>query len=285
MLIMARQEHVHIVSAGDSIYESYAETVRNNKDITHTFVFADTDLYTNSPSDDEGTKAYKTSARDAVTKVKSLSASLKIPASLVYVDPPADVSTRNAVLKIKKEHPGAKFSFNLTSGSKDLTMALIAVSLWLEGDVFYSYRERKGRGADVKIPMPKMLAGNMMANPNYITILSLLYRTPGNRERSPRVLSRQYIFSQLESFYVPVRKKGVKVDLNKTGKTDVFTGKKAVIPILSQGTFSNILAIMMAQDLIREVPSQDNNRKERCHSITPSGELVLQLAEIKPRKP
>ncbi len=283
MLIMARQEHVHIISAGENIHKVYPAAIRDLSDITHTFVFADTEIYTNSTRDDERTKACKTAARDAVTGVKSISASLKIPCSLVYVDPPADASARNAILKIKKEHPGAKFSFNLSAGSKDLSMALFAVSLWLGGDVYYAYGERKGKGADVKIPVPKMPAGTFMANPNYITILSLLYRTPGNKERSPRVLPRQYIFSQLESFYVPVRKRGVKVETSAT-KTDLNTGKRAVIPILSQGTFSNILTIMMAQDLIREVPGPDNNRKDKYYSITPSGELVLQLAEIKPRK-
>ena len=47
-LIMARQEHVHIISAGENIYPSYAATVRDYPDITQTFVFADTELYTNS---------------------------------------------------------------------------------------------------------------------------------------------------------------------------------------------------------------------------------------------
>ena len=284
MLIMVRQEHVHIISAGEKIHKVYPAAIRDLSDITHTFVFADTELYTNSTHDDERTKAYKTAARDAVTAVKNLSASLKIPASLVYIDPPTDVSVRNAILKIKMEHPDAKFSFNLSAGSKDISVALFAVSLWLGGDVYYAFGERNGEGSIVKIPVPKMSSGTFMANPNYVRILSILHRTPGKQEVLPRVLPRQYIFIQLESFYVPVRKKGVKVETSAT-KTDLNTGKRAVIPVLSQGTFSNILTLMKALDLVREVPGPDNNRKEKYYSITPSGELVLQLAEIKPRKP
>jgi len=230
---MARQEHIHIISAGEKIHKAYPAAVRDLMDITHTFVFADTELYTNNARDDEKTKAYKTAVRDAVTEVKSISAALKIPASLVYIDPPADASARNAVLKIKKEHPDAKFSFDLSAGSKDLSMALFAVSLWVDGDAYHTFSERKGKELNVKIPVPKTLSGSVATNPNYITILSLLYRTPGNKERSPRVLPRHYIFTQLESFYVPVRKKGVKIAENKTGKTDLYTGKRAVLYELS----------------------------------------------------
>ena len=50
----------------------------------------------------------------------------------------------------------------------------------------------------------------MQSNKNYGRILALLYRAPGKQERSPRLLSRAYLYTQLESFYVPVRKKGVR---------------------------------------------------------------------------
>jgi hypothetical protein len=79
---------------------------------------------------------------------------------------------------------------------------------------------------------------------------------------------------------VPVRKKGVKAV--HSGKTDLNSGKKAVIPVLSQGTFSNIIKVMVAGDLIREVPGLDNNRKEKYYSITPVGGLAFELAGIKP---
>jgi hypothetical protein len=283
MLIMARQEHVHIISAGENIHKVYPAAIRDLSDITHTFVFADTELYTNSTRDDERTKASKTAARDAVTGVNSISASLKIPCSLVYVDPPAGDSVTKAVLKIHKEHPGAQYSFDLTFGSKDLGIALFNISLWLEGAVYYAFTNRKGDGTRVKLAVPKTPARDVGANPNYVKILSILYRTPGKQEVSPRVLPRHYIFTQLESFYVPVRKKGVKVETSAT-KTDLNTGKKAIIPLLSQGTFSNILSLMKALDLIREVPGPDNNRKEKYYCITPSGELALQLAELRPRK-
>ena len=38
----------HIITAGEAICASYATTIRNHPDITHIFVFADTELYTNT---------------------------------------------------------------------------------------------------------------------------------------------------------------------------------------------------------------------------------------------
>ncbi len=282
---MVRQEHIHIISAGEHIYTSYAATIRDHADITRTFIFADTELYTNNARDEGAIRAQKEAARESVTMVRSFSASLKIPSLLVYVTPPADASVKDAVQKIRKDHPGAKFSLDLSAGSKDLSIALFAISLWLEADAYYAFRDRKGEGTAAKLPVPKVPAGSVAANQNYTRILRILSRQPGKEERSPRVLPRHYIFTQMESFYVPVRKKGVRIAENRAGKTDLHTGKKALIPILSQGTYSNILSTMKALDLIQEVPGPDNNRKEKYYCITPSGELALQLAEITPRTP
>jgi len=276
---MSRQEHVHIVTAGEEAYRLYAAAIRDLRDVTHSFVFTDTEIYSNLRADDERTKAHKTSVRDAVAAVKTLSTSLKIPCPLVYISPPAFVSVRDAVLTIRKDHPGARFSFDLSGGSKDLGMGLFAISLWLEGTIYYA----SGTGEAERIAVPEMLHKDIGANPNYVQILTTLGYTPGNPKPSPRVLPRSYIKNQLDSFYVPVRTEGVKIAANTTGKTDARTGKKAVLPMLSQGTFSNILSTMKARGLIEDEISPDNNRKEKYYHITPAGELALRLFETGPR--
>jgi hypothetical protein len=270
-LIMVRREHIHIITAGTAIYESFAVTVRDHQDITHTFVFADTELYTNNPRDEPEVRAQKETARDAVTKVKTLAA------SLVYVIPPADTSARDSILKIKKEYPDAKFSFDLSAGSKEMCLALFALSLWVEEGAYYTFGDGEKEPVVAKLAVPKISVESIAVNSNFLKILQTLYW-------SPRVLPRSYLFNQLAGFYVPVRKKGVKVVENKTGKTDLNTGKKAELHELSQGTFSNILRTMTALDLVQEMAGPDNNRKEISYAITSCGELALQLAEIKPLK-
>ena len=86
-------------------------------------------------------------------------------------------------------------------------------------------------------------------------ILAVLSGTPGKNDTSPRVLPRSYLFTQMEAFYVPVKKSGVRMNISKT-KTDAITGKRALIPILSQGTFSSLMNTLASADLVQEVPGR-----------------------------
>jgi hypothetical protein len=276
---MDRQEHIHIISAGEQIEAACAAAIRDLQDITRIYVFTDNELYSNSARDDERTKAHKTAVREAVNGVKALSASLKIQASLVYIDRPASATVAAAIQEIKSGYPGARYSFDLSGGSKDLALALFQVSLWLEGDAYYAFAGPRVVEPTGKLAVPKIPLREITANPNYTRILTVLAHPPGKTEPAPRVLPRSYLFTQLEAFYVPVRTKGVKTDTSPT-KTDVNTGKRAVIPVLSQGTFSNFLNVMLAADLIREVPGPTDNRKERYYQITPGGELAVQLVGL-----
>jgi hypothetical protein len=275
---MDRQEHIHIIGAGEQIEAACAAAIRDLQDITRIYVFAENELYANSSRDDERTKAHKTVVREAVNGVKALAASLKIPASLVYIDLPASVTVAAAVQTIRAGYPGARYTFDLSGGSKDLALALFSVSLWLRGDAYYAFEDRKGiTGQPERLAVPGIPLNEIAANKNYLRILTVLAGTPQKNNTAPRILPRSYLFTQLEAFYVPVKKTGVRVNVSKT-KTDAVTGKRAVIPVLSQGTFSNILKVMLAADLIREVPGPTENRKEKYYRIAPGGALALQLA-------
>jgi len=274
---MDRQEHIHIIGAGEQIEAACAAAIRDLQDITRIYVFADNELYANSSRDDERIKAHKTAVREAVNGVKALATSLNIPASLVYIDLPASAKVAAAVQAIKSGYPGARYTFDLSGGSKDLALALFSVSLWLEGDAYHAFAGPRKAEPPEKLAVPKIPLRDIAANPNYMRILAVLAGTPGKSDTSPRILPRSYLFTQLEAFYVPVKKSGVRMNVSKT-KTDAVTGKRALIPVLGQGTFSNLLKVMLAADLIREVPGPTENRKERYYRIAPGGQLALQLS-------
>jgi len=274
---MDRQEHIHIIGAGEQIEAACAAAIRDLQDITRIYVFADNEFYANSSRDDERTKAHKTAVREAVNGVKSLATSLNIPASLIYIDQPASTKVAVAVQTIKRKYPGARYTFDLSGGSKDLALALFQVSLWLEGDAYYAFAGPKSAERPEILAVPKIPLRDIAANPNYMRILAVLAGTPGKNDTSPRVLPRSYLFTQLEAFYVPVKKSGVTMNVSKT-KTDAVTGKRAAIPVLSQGTFSSLLTTLASADLVQEVPGPAGNRKEKYYRITASGTLALQLA-------
>jgi len=274
---MDRQEHIHILGAGEKIEAASATAIRDLQGITRIVIFADTDIYATTSRDSEQVKTYKDAVLEGVTRAKAHAATLDIPAGLMYIAPPAGASVAAAVQKIRKDHPGARFTFDLSGGSKDLSLALFQVSLWLGAGAYYTFEERKGAaGPTEKLAVPLIPLNGIAANPNYMRILAVLAGTPGKADTLPRILPRSYLFTQLGPFYIPVKKSGVRVNVSKT-KTDAVTGKRAVIPILSQGTFSNILKVMLAADLIREVPGPTKNRKEKYYRIAPGGELALQL--------
>lgn len=275
---MERQEHIHIVAAGEKTESICAAAIRDLQDITRIVIFADTEIYNNTSRDSEETKAHKDAVREAVTKAKAHAATLAIPATLVYIAPPAGASVAAAVQKIKREFPGAWFTFDLSGGSKDLALALFQISLWLDGGAYYAFEGRKGTtGLTERLAVPTIPLTEIAANPNYMRILGVLAGTPGKDDARTRILPRSYLFTQLEAFYIPVKKSGVKVNVSKT-KTDAVTGKRAVIPVLSQGTLSSLLTTLAGADLVVEVPGPAKNRKEKYYRITAAGTLALQFA-------
>ena len=183
---MDREEHIHIISAGEQIEAACAAAIRDLQDITRIYVFADNDIYTNSSRDDERTKAHKTAVREAVNGIKALATSLKIPASLVYIDPPVSGSVAAAVQKIKNGNPGARYTFDLSGGSKDLSLALFQVSLWLEGDAYYyAFAGPRRAEPSEKLAVPKIPLREIAVNANYMRILAVLSGTPGKNDTSP----------------------------------------------------------------------------------------------------
>ena len=87
-------------------------------------------------------------------------------------------------------------------------MALFAVAPWVGGEVYAAFDEKVPR----HIPLPDRPIRSMLANPNYQVILALLLR-PVKKDAGtgvPGWVSREYLFRQLWSVYVPSRKKSVK---------------------------------------------------------------------------
>lgn len=260
---MNRQEHIVIISAGEGCGTAFAVAVREVKTISRVFVFADSALYTNSARDNEQRKVHKAAVRKAVDRVKALAGSLKIPAALIYIDPPAQASVVKALDAIRTAHPGTRYSFDISGGSKDLSLALFLASLWFGGDAYYAFERRKETFVPAeKLAIPRIPLKGIATNQNYLRILAVLAGKPGKNDTLPRILPRSYLFTQLEPFYVPVKKSGVRMNLSKT-KTDAVTGKRAMIPVLSQGTFSSLLNTLECADLVQEVPGPAGNRKEK----------------------
>ena len=275
---MERTEHVHIISAGEKINIAYPALFRELPGISRTFVF--TDSFVHEGSSDPATDRHRLAVRNAVQAVQEISASLSIPFIRVMIFPPAYVSVRSALAKIRREYPDARFTFDLTGGSKELCLALFAFAPWLGGEVYAAFDEKTAR----TVPLPDRTISSLFANPNHQTILAILlnrkmmkkYVATGTVPAVPVLwVPRQYLYKQLWSAYVPSRKK-----LEKPGDSPqpVVHAKKGQKPAadLSHATFSGFIRTLRDAGLIEEQYSPES-RKEKSYRITEAGEIAFRF--------
>jgi len=275
---MDRTEHVHIISAGEKIAIAYPAMFRELPGISRTMVFTDSSVH--EGSSDPVTDSHRLAVRNAVSAVQEISASLSIPFTRVMIFPPAYGSVRSALAKIRREYPDARFTFDLSGGSKELCLALLAFAPWLGGEVYAAFDEKTAR----RVPLPDRTTGSLLANPNHQTILAILLNrrqmkkgTAGGAVLTVPTLwvPRQYLYKQLWSTYVPSRTKKEKPG---DPKKPVITYKKGEKPAaeLSHQTFSGFMGMLRDAGLIEE-ENPAGNRKEKTYRITEAGEIAFRF--------
>ena len=136
--------------------------------ISRTMVF--TESIVHEGSTDPVTEKYRLAVRNAVSAVQEIAASLSIPFTRVVIVPPTYDSVRSALATIRREYPDARFTFDLSGGSKELCLALFAFAPWLGGEVYASFDEKTARN----VPLPDRTASSLLSSPNHQTILAIL---------------------------------------------------------------------------------------------------------------
>jgi len=268
---MDQKEHVHIISAGENIHTAFPAIFRNLPTITRTFVLADSTTYETSSNPE--IEKQRLAVRHAVDAVKEISASLAIPFSRETVFPPTYNSVRSILTTIRHEYPGARFTFDLSGGSKPLCMALFSFAPWLGGNVYSAFDEKVPRN----VPLPERPVRGMMDNPNYQTILALLLRT---NHKDPAAgmhdwVSREYIYKQLWSVYVPTRTKKEKPGDPPVPPVRYKSGRKPAAE-LTHGTLSTLMRTLDGAGLVLERVSEATKR-EKEYRITESGEIAFRF--------
>jgi hypothetical protein len=264
-------EHIHIISAGENIHIAYPAAIRSLPTITRTYVFADNLIYeiSRDPEVEKGRMA----VRKAVSAVKEISASLSIPFSYDLVYPPAYPAVRDMLTKIRREHPDARFTFDLSGGSKPLCMALLAFAPWLDGGVSAAFDEKTPRS----VPLPDRSVRTLLANPNYQTILAMLLR-PGKHKPEAGIyqwVAREYLYKQLWSVYTPSRTKKPKPSDSPAQPVTYKRGRKPAAE-LTHGTFSDFMQALTDAGLVTQEISMDPGR-QKGYRITESGEIAFRF--------
>jgi len=262
---MPPQAHIHILTASDDFPSTYTASFRDYPNITRTYVFTDNTVYYKHA--DPGIEKPRLAIRNAVSAAKNTSTSLGISFTNEVISAPAYPAVRDALTRIHREHPGARYTFDLTDGSKALCMALLALAPWVNGEVRSVFDEKFLR----VVPLPGQPPASLLSNPNYQTILALLVKYGKNEKKSTALasVSRQYLYQQLWPLYTMVR--AMKAPLAATYKK----GRKAADE-LSQPTFSGFMTALVDNGFV-ELHFSDGNRKEKFYRITEKGEVAFRF--------
>ena len=188
---MDPQEHIHIISAGDSIHKTYPAVLKDLRTVTHTFIFAEKEVYTNSARDDNQKRMWKIAIRDAIDAVNTISLSRNISCALVCIDAATFDAIRDPVLGIFGDHPDARYSFDISAGSKRLSLGLFSMSLWVEGDSYYAF----GNSPTRRVPVPTLPTKNLPANPHYLVILTILFRGREHGKVASTLVPKETLFN------------------------------------------------------------------------------------------
>lgn len=250
-------EHIHIISAGENIHNTYPTAIQRSDGISHCFVIVEEDVYNQRKDDSEFKKETKLRIIAAINEVRDLSSKMRIPFDEVKIPDVTLSSVRDAVLEIRSKYPSANYSFNVTGGTKMLSLSLFMMALWLEGEVCIT------PGDDEYIPfsIPRMHLNDITQNPNYVSLISILYDL-GEKSKYGHVL-RKDLHREMEKKYVPVKS-------SKTQKEK---------RVLNRGMMTIYLDQLIKWGLVEE--HEAASKREKAYSLTEDGKFAKKFLERK----
>ena len=247
---MVKGDKIHVMSAGAHVHDTFPVAVNEISGATKLYIIVEDRVYENT--DDENIQKMRNDIMNSINELKKIATPFvkngvyeeKIPEdSLEYI--------RDAVIKIYSENKDATFFFNLSGGTKMLSIGLFMMGLWIEAVPYIVDQNSQAK----KISIPKIHIKDLTENPNRVLILTKL------KEHKLKRLSRKDLFNEIGKEYKPIRKLGEK--------------KRELKP----GTFNALIESLLEWDLIG-VEYKKGSKKEKEYYITPDGEFTLNFIKI-----
>ena len=124
-----------------------------------------------------------------------------ISCALVSIDAATFDAIRDPVLGIFSDHPGARYSFDISAGPKRLSLGLLSMSLWVEGDCYYAFGNSPAR----RVPVPTLPIKYLPANPHNLVILTILFREQERGKKSGTLVPETTLYNETKTWQIPVR--------------------------------------------------------------------------------
>lgn len=255
---MAEKDKIHIMSAGANVHNTFPRAIYGIAPADEVYVIAEKRIY--DDSDDLQKQNSRIAIRESIEKLKEIALpftkkgvhELKIEAdTLDHIS--------DAVFEIYKKNPDAEYYFNVSGGTKALSIGLFMMALWIEAKPYHVDMEKQAK----TISIPKVHIEDFQSNPNRVTILKILDRqNPSEDEEKIKKLSRIKLKEKLSNEYIPIR------------------DKKRVDRELKDGVFNSLTKDLLNWGLIDE-RHVEGSKKEKEYLLTSDGEFTLKFVSIK----
>lgn len=238
-------EDIHILGVGEHVHEGLPKILDEFRSSKLILIVEENVYSTPGPPK-------KNQILQAMEKVREIANILNKDFEVKRIKKISLDNVRDAVFEIFKEHPNARFYFNITHGTKIISNGLFLMSIWLQGTAYYV---DQSEGVQT-LSIPRMHVGDLINNPNYIALLEILNYEEGNS------LPYKDAFIKLTSRYTPMRGSGTKT-------------KRC----LQKGTFSKWIKDLSGSGLI-EVRFIDGSIKQKEILLTNDGAFSLKFAKV-----
>jgi hypothetical protein len=239
-----KKEEIHIFSAGENIINTF-KVAKKKFHIDQIMVFKEQMEGSKNNRDDEAIE-------NAIKELRNRSKEddIKFSEEKVKGNDMDDVMEK--IVRIKKEHAGDSFYFNLTSGRKVLALYLYTMAIWLDGIPYYVDKSQDV----IRFEIPKIQREVLMKNSEYVKILRIVYDATRGYDEQIKYMD---VFAKLET------------DFNTTAKT-----RNGEVRKLIMGTFSKWIRELTDRELLNE-KYRDKNHKVKYLEITDNGIYALKF--------
>jgi hypothetical protein len=237
---MKSMEHIHIISAGESIHKTFPKAVNEFK-IDCVIIVVEENVFKNP---DFGRNSL---IINAINEVQNLAFILEKSFEIKNIPSITLEAIRDAILEIFTTYNKSKFYFNITGGTKILSNGLFMMSIWINGKTYYIDEN----GSIQILTTPKIKIENVGKNINYVILLNILasHKNSG--------ILQKHLFIKMKEEYKPIRENTRKMKRN-----------------LSRGTLSKWINDLYKWGLLSTNYAKDN-KKEKVISITNDGLFAL----------
>ena len=249
--------HLLFMSAGERINQTFPICVKSLEKITHTFIVVEEGVYHDLPNDPEHLKSAKPQIRQAIEGVQAICEPLAISFTVIRTPDTMIHSIRDALLMTTRQYPEARCSFNLSGGTKMLSLSLFIMALWLDARIYLTPSDDRIE----QVLIPRMHLDDVRRNPNYVTALSIL-----SQRDTGSWTTRQEFGRELEKRYRPSR----------------FVDEPGVTRSPNRGTITKILQQLIEWSLIEESFCH-NSRKAKQYRLTLHGEFAWKVLQAEDR--